>query len=228
MEGRMNQVARIATKAGKLMLWGARRALHPANLLNVGAPVAAYQILTASGVAMTEALIVAAVFPLVAVLLDATRARRLNLFGALALGAVAFGLAGTVVFRDPRFLLVKDSAVTGVLGLACLGSLLASRPMMFVLGRQLIGGGNPEKLAAYDAQWQSASFRSGVRRVTLVWGAALVGEASLRVALSFVLAPAALLAISPLLALGTFGPLALWTLRRRAARDRQLAIQTSA
>lgn len=61
--------------------------------------------------------------------------------------------------------------------------------------------------------------------MTVVWGLGMLGEATARVVLAFLIPPAALLAISPLLAAAFFGPLAAWTLyrRRHGARQDQAA-----
>lgn len=211
----------IDKAAGARRLLGAvaRRGLHPGLLVNVGAPFGTYRLLTEQGLPPAQALLATAVFPLGTILARAVRSRRLDPIGALSLAAIAVGVVGTMVFHSPRLLLVKDSLLTGLLGLACLASLLAARPLFFLLGRQFAAGGR----AAYEARWAATGFRAVMRRLTLVWGLAFLAEASLRIALSFIIAPAALLAVSPLLAIATFGPLGLWTMRRAAARPAQRA-----
>jgi hypothetical protein len=190
---------------------------QPALLLNIGAPIAAYEVLTNRGASELTGLLVAAIFPVLAVALGAVRVRRLDPIGALSLAAIALGLAGTLFLHDPRVLLVKDSVITGGLGLAFLGSLLTTRPLLFVVGRQLTTGSDPARVQRYDELWASASYRRHSREATLIWGLALVGEAALRVVVSFLVPPGVLVAISPLLAVAVFGPLALWTIRRRRA-----------
>ncbi len=51
--------------------------------------------------------------------------------------------------------------------------------------------------------------------MTAVWGGVLLAEAATRVVLSLVIAPGALLAVSPLLTLVFLGSVGLWTVRRR-------------
>jgi hypothetical protein len=191
-----------------------RWALHPGLLLNTAAPLAAYALLSRHRLSTLQALTGAAVFPVLAIVLTAARTRRLDLVGTLSLTAIALGIAGGFVLHDPRLLLVKDSIVTGGLGLACLGSLLLPRPLLFVLGRQFTAGYDRTRTDRYDELWRSEEFRARSRRATLVWGVALVAEASTRVALSYLVAPGTLLVISPLLAAAVFGPLAIWTIRR--------------
>lgn len=52
----------------------------------------------------------------------------------------------------------------------------------------------------------SVGFRARMRQMTVVWGVALLDETSLRVVLAFLISPAVLLAISPLLAPTVIGP----------------------
>lgn len=190
---------------------GTREALQ-ALLLNAGAPLATFSVLTGQGVPVLGALVAAAVFPALAVAWSAVRTRRINAVGALSLTAIAIGIVGGVIFKDPHILLAKESIVTGLLGLVSLGSLIVGRwPFVLVLARQFAG---PVGQDAIDRLQTSPSYRARARRLTLIWGLALLVDASARVALTFVLPPAALLVVAPLMAVALLGPLALWTARR--------------
>jgi hypothetical protein len=190
------------------------RLLHPTILLNVAAPLAAYQVLTNHGIPTLDALLAAAVFPLAAIMLAALRTGQLDAFGVLSLVAIAFGVGGGLLFRDPRYLLVKDSAVTGLFGLGCLLSLPTSRPLIHLIGRPFVAGTDRAAMERYDATLLVPGTLSRVRRLTLIWGLALVAEASIRVGLVMVLPPSLMVIGSPLLAIAIFGPLAIWTVRQ--------------
>ncbi|MBE8519234.1 hypothetical protein ILP97_17220 [Amycolatopsis sp. H6(2020)] len=190
-----------------------RLVANPTLLLNVVAPVIAYQLLVRHGVASTMALMYAAGFPLLAIAVTALRSRRLDPVALLAIVAIAAGLTAGLVLRDGRILLVKDSIVTGVLGVVFLLSLPGRRPMVFVLQRRLFSHGN--EVERFDRSWADSQVRTRSRRMTALWGVMLIAEATARVALSFAVSPGTLLVISPLLAAVTFGPLALLTLRQR-------------
>jgi intracellular septation protein A len=180
--------------------------------LTVLAPIGIFQTATAQGVPELQGLLLAAIAPLANIAWSLVRARRLDPIGALSLVAIVGGAAASLVLNDPRVLLVKESIVTALLGVACLASLLTSRPLLVLLAPHF--GTSREQLASPGAQ-------AAIRRLTLVWGVAFVAEASLRVALSFVLEPALLVLASPILAAAVFGPLGLWTLYR-ARRPVQL------
>lgn len=199
----------------------ARRGLHPTTLLNIAAPVATYQLLTMHGATANAALLASAAFPTATVLERVVRTRTLDAMGAISLAALLLGAAGAFLFNTPRFLLVKDSAVTGLFGFAFLGSLLIDRPLVLVLARAFAGG--QALTAQQQARLQTAAAHARLRHMTLVWGLALLGEATARVVLSFLLAPALVLTISPLLALATFGPLALWSWHVRATAQARAA-----
>jgi hypothetical protein len=190
-----------------------RKAANPTVLLNAVAPFAAYQALTTHGVSKVAALSVASVFPLAAVITAAVRTRRLDGIGMLSMASLTFGIFSALVLHDPHVLLVKDSFISAGLGLAFLGSLLAPRPLTLIFARQLRSIRTTQDL---DQQWlHSAGFRARMRQMTVVWGLAMIGEATLRVVLSFLIPAGALLAISPLLAATVFGLLIAWTSYRR-------------
>jgi hypothetical protein len=179
-------------------------------LFNAIAPFATYEILTGRGVSAVVALAVGALFPLAAIALSGVRTRRLDPFAAVTLASIAAGLIGGLAFDSARILLVKDSIITATIGLAFLGSLAARRPLIFVFARQLV-----DDPAALEQRWSVPAGRRRFRVLTLVWGVALVAEASGRIALSFVMAPGVFMVVSPLLAVAVFASVGRWSLRRR-------------
>ena len=117
--------------------------------------------------------------------------------------------------------LIKESLLTGVFGLACLGSLfLAPRPVIFYFSRQFASAGDPARAAAIEAMWQRAGFRTVIRRITLIWGVSFVIEALVRVGLTFVMSIPVFLIVSHILAAGVTIILISWTIAygRRSAR----------
>ena len=183
----------------------------PEILLGAVAPFVSYQVATWLGASELAALSWGAVFPLAGIALGFARRRRFDVISATSLAAIVVGLGGALLLHSARFLLVKDSLVSATIGLAFLGSLLAARPLIFVIGRSR----SPERAAVFDARWADPAFRRALRVMTAVWGGVLLTEAATRVVLSLVIAPGALLAVSPLLTLVFLGSVGLWTVRRR-------------
>lgn len=185
----------------------------PQILLGVVAPFVVYQVATGLGASELAALAWGAAFPIAGIALELARRRRLDAISAISLTSIVVGLAGGLLMHSAQFLLVKDSLVSATIGLAFLGSLLAARPLIFVIGRAQ----SPERAAVFDARWAEPAFRRALQTMTAVWGTALLAEAVSRVVLSLLISHAALLLVSPLLAAAFLGPVALWTVRRRAS-----------
>jgi intracellular septation protein A len=185
---------------------------QPGILLGVAAPFVVYQVATTLGVSDLAALAWGAVFPLAGIAVGLARTRRLDAISAISLISIVVGLVGGLVLHSAEFLLVKDSLVTATIGLAFLGSLLASRPLIFTIGRAQA----PERTDVFDRRWAEPAFRHALRSMTAVWGVTLLAEASARISLSLLIPHGVLLLVSPLLAAVFIGPVAIWTMRRRA------------
>jgi len=186
-------------------------------VLNIVAPLVTYQLATSHGATETQALLLAAVFPLASIAFGAVRTRALDPIGAISLVAIVLSGVATLFFSDPRILLAKDSLVTATIGLAFLASLLAPRPLIFILGRRFAAT-DPARSQRFDDLWQSPRARASLRLTTLVWGAGLLAEALIRAACALLLPAQVVLAISPLLSIGTIALLGLWTFRRYRGR----------
>jgi hypothetical protein len=200
------------------------RSLLPSLLVNAVAPYVAYQVLTANGVDQLQALQASAIFPVVGIARGYLRAKRLDIIGLISLVFIVLGVAASLISGNARFILVKESLLTGVFGLVWLASLLMPRPLMFYFGRQFTSGGDPARAAAFEARWQYPRFRAVNRIMSLVWGVALLLEAGLRVGLSFVLPIPVFLLVSPVLAIGVTLALISWTMayaRRSVQRARE-------
>jgi Mg/Co/Ni transporter MgtE len=196
------------------------RAMLPSLLINAVAPFVAYQVLSSQGMDITQALTISAVFPLIGTIWGFVHSRRADIIGVVSLAFIVIGVATSLISGDPRFILIKESFLTAVFGLACLVSLFLARPLMFYFGRQFAGGGDPARTAAFEDLWQYESFRTVNRTMTLVWGVAYLVEAAIQVALSFVLPIPLFLVLSPMLAIGVTIALVAWTMRyaRSSAR----------
>ncbi len=203
-----------------------RHAANPTLLFGIVAPFVVYEVLSGRTSEVT-ALTVGAAFPAAATLWTLVRTRRPDPIALMTLAGIVLGLLGTLLFDSPLFLLLKDSVVTGSIGLVFLGSLLVARPLTFTLARTMMAS-TPAELAVFEASWDEPRVRAGHRRTTLEWGAAFVLEAGLRAALAFVVTPGTLLAISPLLSVAVLGPVAIATFRRRRRAAARLAAANAA
>lgn len=225
-EGR-SQVATSPGRGGRPAFGGGFLSMIAPLVWDIGPAVGAYYLLRALGVDTYLAMLggTAAAGPRVAYV--AVRRRRFDGFAAFMVAVFAAGLVLSLIGGDARFMLVKDSALTGVAGLFFLGSVVARRPMVFgMLVR--IEGRTPERLAELRHRWETAAgFRRTLMIMTAVWGVGLLIDAGARIPLIYLLPVDTATALSGLLQLACIGLLIAFTIiyrghRERRARDPQL------
>ena len=169
-------------------------------VLNAVFPVILYK-LSKRYVSPSEftALLVAALFPIGKTAFELVYHRQLDPLSILVLLGLGADSVALFFGGSPRLLLVRESLITGVFGLACFFSLLLPRPMMFYFGRYFIAGTDPARQARFNAAWQFREVRFCHRLITTVWGCAFVGELVVRIILIYNLPAPLVLVISPVL-----------------------------
>jgi hypothetical protein len=193
-------------------------------VISAGIPTVLYLVARSAGVAEVKALVWTALVPAAVGAIGLARTRSLNPIAAITLFAIAVSLLAAFAGGDSRLLLIRESFVTGALGLACLVSLALPRPMMFWFGRWFATRGDRAANAVYDALWARPGFRRVNRIITVVWAFAFLAEFGIRVTLVYLLPSAAVLAAAPFVTWAiTIATLA-WTYRYvRAQRARSRA-----
>jgi intracellular septation protein A len=201
----------------------------PMLFFDVALPIAVYNLLTHYGVSTLWALAAGGISPALNNLRSWVKSRRLEPLGIIVIALMAAGTAGSLLSGSVLFALIKESFLTSVFGLICLGSLFAERPLLFYIVRQFVAGDDAERLAWWNGLWQYPDFRRAMRFVTFVWGIAYVLEASVRVVLALTLKPGAVVAISPIMGFGMLIVLIFWTQRHMLAlRDRRMRATNAA
>lgn len=210
---------------------GTLRDVGRSLVINGAIPLLIYNVLKSRGASNLTALGVAAVVPALDGIVTVVRRRRIDLISALVLAGIAIGIVAVLIGGDPRLLLIRESFLTGALGIACFVSLALPCPLMFYFGRYFVTGDDPAKIAAYDALWEYPYFRHVNRVITLVWGVAYVGEFALRVVMVYHLSINQVLALSPIIFNGITIAVILWTFayarlaRQRGEEMRQAALR---
>jgi hypothetical protein len=202
------------------------RRLAP-NLIVAGVfPVLGYALLRPHVSSDAVGLAIVLVFPVAEIVVERLRHGRLEPVGMIALVGISLGLIGALVFNgDATLLKVRESIITGIFGGICLASLLASRPMMFYLGRTFATGGDPQRVAEFNEVWDLPTVPRRFRVVTAVWGVGLVGEAVFRTVLALSIPTQSFLVISQIVNWTVLGGL-LWfsVASTRAGEQRVLAL----
>jgi hypothetical protein len=163
---------------------GRLRSIALIVILDIVAPLAAYTLLRRAGVGTVTALLLSGVFPALAVALGAVRHHRLDVIGALVLAGTIVGTVLGLVSHSARLVLTEGSVPTGVLAVACLGSLWTRRPLMFSFALEFTG---PDTAQGREMTglWRYEEFRRIFRVITAVWGIGFLLEAALRIVIVY-------------------------------------------
>ena len=196
------------------------RSFLPSILINGAVPLAIYLILKHYNYSDLMALSASVLFPVIGSVMRIVRQRKLDLIAAIALMGIVVSIIAVFLGGDPKILLIRESFITGALGIACFVSLLFPRPLMFYFGRYFATANDPAGRARYNELWQYPYFRFVNRVITVVWGVAYAGEFILRIILVYTLPIAVVLAVSPIILGGLTILTIAWTFAyaRRAGR----------
>ena len=217
--GELRQAQQQADK-GKAL-----RGIIRSALINAVLPFVVYSVMT--NIMHTSdfvAVVASGVPPLLDSVIGIARNRRIDFLGGFVLIGLVAGLIPSLMSGNTQLLLVRESLITGVMGLVYLASLLTPRPMTFYFTRYFVTGNNPENVATFNGLWQHPMFRHSMRLSTIVWGVMLSLEAATRVYLVYHLSTAQFLLISPFVLYGFLGATMAWTMwysrytRRNARR----------
>ncbi len=217
----------LTGRAALRMLPGMFRRMLPMLVLDGVLPLLLYLVLRPRFASTSVVpLAVAVLFPLLGNVLTLVRHRRLDTAGLVVLLSLGASLGVLLLGGDQRLLLLTRQLVMPIMGLACLVSLLLPKPLAFYMVRQVLTGDEPHPGALFDTLWQYTYVRSASRRMTLVWGLAMVSEFVLRVVLVFTLPVVQVLALSSVLMMAVGLGLGAWNLAygvRVLRRVRRLA-----
>ena len=206
---------RPATSNGAVL-----RSLLLSLVINAALPFLTYTILTGQGMGTVPALVIGGVWNVLELVIEYARHRRLDSLSVIVLIFLAVSIVSSLISGSVQFTLLKESAGTALFGLVLLGSLLAPRPVMFYFGRHFATDRSDGQIAWWNGLWQYPQFRHGQRLLTAVWGVALLGEAVIRAALTFVLPTGVMVALNHFLPLVIIAILVMWTIafgKRRSA-----------
>lgn len=211
-----------ATPAPPPASGASRRTLARGLALDVGLPVVAYYALHAAGVSNWSALLAATLVAAARMVIVAVRRRLLDALALVMLVIYGVGLALTFATGDVRFLVLKDSVGTAVLGLLFLGFAGAGHPLTLAATRTW----DPERAAVMAEYHRSVpAVRRGHFVASMVWGVGLLAEALLRVVLVLLLPISVVVGLSTVLVVVVIGSLMAWTLWYVQRVRRALGVQ---
>ncbi|WP_067535348.1 VC0807 family protein [Nocardia crassostreae] len=184
---------------------------------DLAVPVAAYFALKALGYSDFLALLLGAVCSALIVVVEVIRARRIDPLAAIVLGGFVIGLIGSMISGDARTLVIRDSFGTAAVGLAFLISALISRPLTYAAARKFLATTDPAHLPAMEEAYRTVAAVSRAHlRLSVMWGAGLLGEAVLRIVLAYRLSVSTMAWLSSVLMVATMS--VLMTINIRAVK----------
>jgi hypothetical protein len=200
------------TKATALAAWIRESGLHFAFEVaaNFALPLVIYDLVSPRH-GDFNALLASMAPPMLWSVVEFARSRRVDALSVLVLVGIGLSLIAAFGGGDARWLQLRENLPTAIIGLAFLGSAAIGRPLIYMLARAALSRKSPEELAAFERERESDQFRRTMMVITLVWGLGLIASALASAALIFQLSIHDYLIVSPILAYGTMGALALWT-----------------
>jgi uncharacterized membrane protein (DUF485 family) len=171
-----------------------------------------------------HAIMASAAPPILWSLVEFARNRRIDAISIMVLGGIGLSLVGFALGGSPKLLLMRESLITGLIGLAFVVSALIGKPLIYVLARASMARRSPEDTSEFDSYRDKPEFRRTMTVMTIVWGIGFILETCIRAALVFSIPVSRFLLIGPIIGYGTMGLLILWTfLYIRKAEQREMA-----
>lgn len=158
-----------------------------------------------------RALLASSAPPILWSLVEFARHRRVDALSLLVVSGIALSLLAMLGGGGVRFLQLREKLVTGVIGLAFLGSALIGKPMIYELARASMRRRSESEAEQFEMLQVHAGFRRTMTVMTLVWGLGLLADVAISVVLVFALSIRSYLIVNPILGYGTMGALSLWT-----------------
>ena len=172
-----------ATATRRTERGSARQALSPL-LFDVAVPVGVYYLLTAVGVGDKLALVAGGIVPFARSVGSALRGGKADYLAIMMAALFVLSLILVAFTGSPKFMLVKESFGTALLGFWSLGSAWTARPMTFYTARPILTKGQPAALRCWDHLAEtSTQFRAIQRRLATFWGLGLLADAVVRIAI---------------------------------------------
>ncbi len=166
-------------------------------------------------------LLIATLIPLGDNLFHILKYREADAFGLFMLTGFVLSLLAFILGGNERLILLRESMVTGLLGLIFIASLFFAKPLIYHFAIRFSSSDASDKKAQFQKNWEIPYFRLVLRIMTAIWGISLLGEAILKIILVYELTIPAFLAISQLIFYGVIGAAILLTIvYRRIAKTR--------
>ncbi len=190
----------VSAAALRSFLWASIRALLPTLAFDIAGTMAVYYLLLPRfGSASIWPILGASLVPVISNVFNFIRRHSFDIVGIIVLIGLLAGVVPALFGGGQRLLLVRESFVTGLLGVVLLASALLHRPLAFYVIEEFLTANEALPHERFDMLWRSQYFRRTVRAMTIGWGALLVGEFALRAFMALRMNVAFVLGAAPVL-----------------------------
>ena len=182
-------------------LWESFRALLPTLAIDVGGTTLVYYVLARFYPSTNMwPILGASLVPAVSNVVNLVRRRTVDIVGLLILLGMIAGLIPAAFGGTQRLLLIRESFVSGLLGLVLLVSpFVMRRPIGYYVIREFLTANDALPQEHFEVLWRARHFRRGVRVVTIAWGALLLGELVLRGFMALTMNVGLVISVSPMI-----------------------------
>ncbi|MEU3465304.1 VC0807 family protein [Streptomyces sp. NPDC006733] len=174
-------------------------------VLDIAVPLGSYYLLRDGfGVGLVPALLLSSVVPGVRTVVGAVRDRSFNGLAGIILAVNLVGIVLSFVTGDARLMIVKDSALSSVVGLSVLVAAATGKPLMSAGLKPFMTKGRAANVRAWDRLTAvDPRFRRAEVLFSVIWGACLLAECVARIVLAFVLPVSTMVWLSTVLLIGS-------------------------
>jgi hypothetical protein len=182
-------------------LWESFRALLPTLAIDVGGTTAIYYILSRFYPNTSIwPILGASLVPAISNVVNLVRRKTVDIVGLLILLGMMGGLIPALFGGTQRLLLIRESFVSGLLGLVLLISpFIMRKPIGYYVIREFLTANDALPEEHFDVLWRTAYFLHGVRIVTIAWGIVLLGELVLRAFMALTMNVGVVVSVSPVI-----------------------------
>lgn len=171
----------LSAAALRKFLWASIRALLPTLAFDVIGTMAVYYLLLPHfGSTSIWPILGASLVPVISNVFNFVRRHSFDVVGIIVLIGLLVGVVPAIFGGSQRLLLVRESFVTGLLGVVLLVSAIRHRPLAYHVIREFLTANEALPHERWDVLWRCGYFRHTIRGITIGWGALLLGEFVLR------------------------------------------------
>ncbi|MCH5583569.1 hypothetical protein MK805_01110 [Shimazuella sp. AN120528] len=177
-------------------------------LVNIFLPYLIYTLLEPH-MSSVSALIIAACVPLLDSVYSLITIKKVDAFSGFIFLGLVLGIIAAVIGGDERFILLRESYITAILGGVFLVSLISSKPIIYHFAMRF----SPNKDMIAKRWEENEGFRKSFRLMSFVWGSGMILITIIQVILVYTISIPAFLIASQIVQYGIMGIMIFWNVR---------------